>query len=105
MKRPASAHCPRTAINAPPLEWFLARLSASCDREAPEARRTTLIAATTKGDEQGTLGHELRSFIEERQDPHGYETLQSMQRPTWLHRTSEVDAAVLLEVLQEGIRT
>jgi hypothetical protein len=24
---------------------------------------------TTRGDERGTLGHELRSFIEERQDP------------------------------------
>jgi hypothetical protein len=42
--------------------------------------------------------------IEERRD-HGYETLQSLQRSTRSNRTSEMDAAVLLEVVQEGIRT
>ena len=54
------------------------------------------------GHEQGTLGYGLRSFIEEHREQ-VYETLQSLQRSTRSNRTSEMDAAVLLEVVQEGI--
>jgi hypothetical protein len=46
------------------------------------------------GVEQGTLGY-----------GYAYETLQSLPRSTWFNRASEVDASVLLKVVQEGIRT
>jgi hypothetical protein len=36
---------------------------------------------------------------------YGYEKLQSLPRSTWFNRASDVDASVLLEVVQEGIRT
>ena len=45
------------------------------------------------------------AFLPLRARDDSYETLQSLPRSTWFNCASEVDASVLLEVVQEGIRT